>query len=86
MKIKALTKYLLLRIPEKQNTKSPGGLILTEEAVDLNNDAIIESIGPDVPEGLKIGDHVFYNPYNAVFVSGAVLLVDYNCLLGIIEE
>ncbi|HHT38884.1 MAG: co-chaperone GroES [Acholeplasmatales bacterium] len=59
--IKPLKDYVVL-LPEKEETKTESGIILTTDEKDKQSLGIVNNVGPEVKD-LKKGDKVIYESY-----------------------
>jgi chaperonin GroES len=74
-------EYKCIVLPQEVETKTKGGLILSDETVEKNQFARMEGVmvaasgmaftNPDWPDAPKIGDRVVFSRYNADPLKGS---------------
>lgn len=69
MEFKVIGDRLIVR-PSVAETKSPGGIIIPDAAVEKLSEGSVVTVGPDV-KGIEVGDHVFYGKYSGTKIPGS---------------
>jgi len=83
MKIKPLNTVVLLR-PEKVEEKTESGFIMPESQDKPVLVGVIEGVGKNCDEDLKVGQKVAYAKYTGSEI-GELYLINETDILGIIE-
>jgi len=87
MKIKAIMDRVIIRLDEVQE-KSKGGIILNDDAENVRNIGIVESIGSDV-KSVKVGDRVIFHTFDELPILNDdpnLVAVRERGLLGVITN
>ena len=81
-------------IPVEKETVTPGGVVLPEDAVELEREGVVHTLGADVPMswGVKEGDYVIFSSYAGFEIElndgtrkVTLLIMDYKNLKGKVE-
>ncbi len=84
-KIQPLNGYVLVRIDEKKERKTSGGLIVPDTAETRRNEGVIEAVASDAPKTISVGDRVIYKEMSGTevkFEGVKYLLIEASDLLA----
>ena len=68
-KIQPVNGYVLLRIAEKKEQKTAGGLIVPDTAFEKKTEGKIEAIASDAPKTISVGDRVIYKEMSGMEIK-----------------
>jgi chaperonin GroES len=87
---KPIKDKIVVRVLELES-RTKSGLWVPPVAIDKHRskDGIVEAVGPDCKDGIKVGDHVFFEDFAGSRLyhdSIDFLIVPEGAIMGVMEE
>lgn len=84
--VKAVMDRVFIRL-DKKETATKGGIFLPETADSDRNIGVVESVGEDVSDEIKVGDRVLFHPFDDLpTYDPDVVVVRESSILGVFEN
>ena len=88
MKIKPLSDRVLVKLDEKSEEKTAGGIYIPQTAQEKTQIGVVEAVGTDESINVKVGDKIMYDKYAGTAIKSGgeeKLLLRIADILAIIE-
>lgn len=85
MKIKPRGKRIVVKRDEAESV-SAGGIVIPEAAKETKESGVIQLVGPECPDDIKVGDRVLFGKYAGTDYGNNCLLLDERDCVAIVED